>query len=193
MSEADLSSGGAGTGAGKGNSAWAHLRPLPPTAFRSGAGKPDTVAVTAGAAEVGTSGAAAAAGGARQAEQARSVSSSSCAGYFGSSEGPKEKEVGSGGAAAVAARKYELGSDASGETASASGAGGAGDGAGAKASMVNVDRDLQSKINAFTNAQKVCAPYIHRASFVLLFVTGTGGEGRGAQAFKSSSMTCRLL
>ncbi|CAN0460843.1 unnamed protein product, partial [Laminaria digitata] len=56
-----------------------------------------------------------------------------------------------------AARSVDVGSEASGDSGGGGGGGGGGGrgaGEGGKASMVNIDRDLQSKINAFTNTQK---------------------------------------
>ncbi|CAN0006429.1 unnamed protein product, partial [Scytosiphon promiscuus] len=96
------------------------------------------------------SGGAGAVGSARQTVTTR-PGPSSCPSV--SSDGAMSRDGGGG-----TGRKLETGCESAGEKSaggggSASGVDGGG-GGGRKGSMVNVDRDLQSKINAFTNTQK---------------------------------------
>lgn len=149
-SEAD--SGGAG--GGEALPSRAPRRRLPPLgrdAFSSGqGGAPTTVAAVAAAAVVNEGGGS----GARQhGGSVRSVSTA------GSSSGAWKAMEGWSG------RSFGAGSEASGECGRGSSSG------GGKAGMVNIDRDLQSKINAFTNNQKVRR---------LLVCVGGGARGLGA-------------
>lgn len=167
MSEVDaISSGGGGSGRGKRKSPWSNSRQLPPLGsapfpvgmgLKAGATAPVASASAAGAAKKTEGANNGGVGSAWQAELAPCVAAGSCgsAGSSVTSDGTKAREGGG-----LGARKLELGSDASSENSGGGGGGGGanaagGSGGGGKASMVNVDRDLQSKINAFTNAQKV--------------------------------------
>lgn len=139
----EVESSGASRGAAR-TLARPHQKPLPPlgpAAFSMGqGGKPLKTAAGAAAAAASAEAAASTEGGTK-----------------GVRLGGIPRTRGGGGAGSVtsdakksweseAARSFDCGSEASGD----SGSGGAG-----KASMVNIDRDLQSKINAFTNTQKV--------------------------------------
>lgn len=165
MSDSSSGGGGAGgAGAGKGKDAWAHRRSFPPL------GPPAFSVVASG--EKVSGGPAAAAAAARGGAQ-------SGGGANGAPGGAKAREVGG------AARKLELCSDAQGESAGGGGgvpiSGGSdgGGGGGGKASMVNVDRDLQSKINAFTNTQKVSESVVGLWFSVQCCGTGVGLRRKG--------------
>ncbi|CBJ25964.1 conserved unknown protein [Ectocarpus siliculosus] len=147
----DSSSGGGGVGgggAGKGKDAWKYRRSFPPL------GPPAFPVVASGERVTGGGSAAAGGGGTQSGGGANGAAGGTRHAKGGGSllpEGAKAREVGG------AARKLELCSDAQGERAGGGPISGGSDGGGSgggKASMVNVDRDLQSKINAFTNTQK---------------------------------------
>ncbi|CAM9918241.1 unnamed protein product [Ectocarpus sp. 4 AP-2014] len=152
MSDSSSGGGGAGReegvgGVGKGKDAGKYRRSFPPL------GPPAFPVVASGERVTGGGSAAAGAGGAQLGGANGAAGGTRHAKGGGSllPEGAKAREVGG------AARKLELCSDAQGESAGGGPISGGSDGGGSgggKASMVNVDRDLQSKINAFTNTQK---------------------------------------
>lgn len=185
-SEADVSSGGVGgSGGGGGGSGgdvkvpWVQhqrrLPPLGPAAFPARGVKAGATATvrTARVSTQGKSGVVVGAmGNMRQAGATRPGGPSSCASV--SSDGAISRDGGAG-----VGRKPEAGSDWSGEKSAGGGSASGVDGAGGrKGSMVNVDRDLQSKINAFTNAQKVGLPLSFWAVVCLGVCRGGGGGGR---------------
>lgn len=156
MSDSSSGGGGAGGGGGvgKGKDAGNYRRSFPPV------GPPAFPVVASGERVTGGGSAAAGGGGAQSGGGANGAAGGTRHAKGGGSllpEGAKAREVGG------AARKLELCSDAQGESAGGGPISGGSDGGGSgggKASMVNVDRDLQSKINAFTNTQKVSETFV---------------------------------
>ncbi|CAM9488364.1 unnamed protein product [Ectocarpus sp. 12 AP-2014] len=150
MSDSSSGGGGAGGGGGvgKGKDAGKNRRSFPPL------GPPAFPVVASGERITGGGSAAAWGGGAQSGGGANGTAGGTRHAKGGGSllsEGAKAREVGG------EARKLELCSDAKSESAGGGPISGGSDGGGSgggKASMVNVDRDLQSKINAFTNTQK---------------------------------------
>ncbi|CAB1114548.1 unnamed protein product [Ectocarpus sp. CCAP 1310/34] len=149
MSDSSSGGGGAGRGGvGKGKDAGKYRRSFPPL------GPPAFPVLASGEKVTGGGSAAEGGGGAQSGGGANGVVGGTRHAKGAGSllpEGARAREVGG------AATKLELCSDAQGESAGGGPISGGSDGGGSgggKASMVNVDRDLQSKINAFTNTQK---------------------------------------